>query len=69
LAAGFGVHNPPLIRIVLVVVMYSYGLYLMLGSDYQKNTTLAQKKGTFSGNLGLISTGFYEKTRNPNYLG
>jgi hypothetical protein len=45
LAAGFGIHNPPLPRIVLVILMYLFGLFLMMGSDYQKNTTLAQKKG------------------------
>ena len=45
LAAGYGVHDPPLIRIVLVVVMYLGGLYLMIASDHQKNVTLAQKKG------------------------
>lgn len=48
LAAGYGVHNPPVIRIILVVVMYLYGLYLMLGSDHQKNTTLLKKKGKHS---------------------
>lgn len=45
LAAGLGVHNPPMARIVLVVSMYLFGLYLMMGSDYQKTTTLAKKKG------------------------
>ena len=45
LAAGYGVHNPPLIRIVFVIFMYIFGLYLMMGSDYQKTTTLAKKKG------------------------
>jgi hypothetical protein len=45
LAAGFGIHKPPLPRIILVVLMYLLGLYLMMGSDYQKTTTLAQKKG------------------------
>jgi hypothetical protein len=45
LAAGSGVDNPPFIRILLVLVMYIFGLYLMLGSDHQKNTTLAVKKG------------------------
>lgn len=45
LASGHGVHSPPLVRIILVVSMYLFGLYLMLGSDYQKNTTLAKKKG------------------------
>ena len=69
LAAGLGVDNPPFIRILLVIVMYFFGLYLMLGSDHQKNTTLAQKKGLIINNIGLISTGFFKLTRNPNYLG
>ncbi len=47
LAAGYGVHNPPVVRIILVIAMYLFGLYLMLGSDHQKNTTLAKKKGIF----------------------
>lgn len=45
LASGYGIHNPPLIRIILVVVMYLSGLYLMLGSDRQKNLILQQRKG------------------------
>jgi len=45
LAVGAGVSNPPLIRILLVVCLYLGGLYFMLGSDYQKTTTLAIKKG------------------------
>jgi hypothetical protein len=45
LAAGYGVHNPPFERIILVIGMYLFGLYLMLGSDHQKNTTLAKQKG------------------------
>ena len=69
LAAGYGVHNPPLIRIILVITMYLFGLFLMMGSDYQKTTTLAKKKGKCFVNEGLISTGFFRITRNPNYLG
>jgi protein-S-isoprenylcysteine O-methyltransferase Ste14 len=69
LAAGYGVSNPPLIRIILVITMYLGGLYLMLGSDHQKNLTLARQKGTYLLNQGLISTGFFKNTRNPNYLG
>jgi len=38
------------------------GIILMVGSDYQKTTTLKKRKG-------LISTGFFSRTRNPNYLG
>jgi len=56
LAAGYGVTNPPLIRIILVISLYLGGLYLMLGSDYQKTTTLAKKKGKIIPYIGLIST-------------
>jgi steroid 5-alpha reductase family enzyme len=38
------------------------GVYFMIGSDVQKYTQLKLKKG-------LISDGFFEKTRNPNYFG
>jgi protein-S-isoprenylcysteine O-methyltransferase Ste14 len=62
LAMGAGISNPSLLRIILVVSLYIFGLILMLGSDYQKTTTLAERKG-------LISTGFFKLTRNPNYLG
>ena len=45
LAAGYGVSNPPLIRVVMVISIYLLGLYLMIASDYQKTSILAQKKG------------------------
>ena len=45
LASGYGVHNPPISRIILVITMYLSGLYLMMGSDHQKTTTLAKRKG------------------------
>ena len=41
----------------------------MMASDYQKTTTLAKRKGKLSLNKGLISTGFFARTRNPNYFG
>ena len=41
----------------------------MLGADIQKTATLAKKKGNKLLILGLISTGFFARTRNPNYLG
>jgi hypothetical protein len=47
LAVGVGITNPSLLRIILVVSLYLFGLYLMLGSDYQKTTTLAKKKGIY----------------------
>ena len=47
---------------ITCVVMYVVGLFLMMGSDYQKNTQLKNKPG-------LIANGFFATTRNPNYLG
>jgi hypothetical protein len=44
LAMGAGITNPSLLRIILVLVCIIFGLYLMLGSDYQKTTTLAEKR-------------------------
>ncbi len=46
----------------MLILCYVAGLILMMGSDYQKNTTLLKKQG-------LISDGFFKYTRNPNYLG
>jgi len=54
------------------VAFYAVGVTLTFGSDYQKNTTLAQvfrnperlKKKDY-----LISEGFFRRTRNPNFLG
>jgi hypothetical protein len=61
LAAGYGISNPPLSRILLVIIMYLGGLYLMLGSDHQKNIILAQRKGKqYKLKLiGLISSGYF----------
>jgi len=49
--------------LALAVFTYALGLVLMVGSDIQKNLTLALRGG------GLITTGFYARTRHPNYLG
>ena len=38
------------------------GTFFMIGADVQKHTHLKLKKG-------LISDGFFAKTRNPNYFG
>ena len=48
LASGYGVHNPSVSRIILVITMYLSGLYLMMGSDHQKTTTLAKRKGIYT---------------------
>lgn len=52
-----------------MVVLYILGLILMLGSDAQKYFTLKKKPGRINDNIGLISSGFFKTTRNPNYLG
>lgn len=49
-------------RVFVVIVLFIMGSFLMVGADCQKYFTLQHKKG-------LISTGFFSKTRNPNYLG
>jgi protein-S-isoprenylcysteine O-methyltransferase Ste14 len=43
-------------------VIFTIGLTLMIGADAQKNATLAARPG-------LITDGFYARTRHPNYLG
>ena len=45
------------------VVAYVTGLVLMIGADAQKNAILAARS------TGLITTGFFARTRHPNYLG
>ncbi len=49
-------------RAFVCVVLYIFGLVLMLLADSQKFYTLKYKKG-------LISDGLMKYTRNPNYLG
>jgi protein-S-isoprenylcysteine O-methyltransferase Ste14 len=44
------------------IVIFTVGLTLMIGADAQKNAMLAARPG-------LITTGFYARTRHPNYLG
>lgn len=44
------------------IFLYALGLVLMIGSDLQKNVTLARGPG-------LITTGFFRRVRHPNYLG
>jgi purine-cytosine permease-like protein len=45
LAAGYGLTHPSPARVVFLVVLYLTGVFLMMGSDYQKNTRLLKKKG------------------------
>jgi protein-S-isoprenylcysteine O-methyltransferase Ste14 len=54
--------EPGPIRISLSVFMVVFGTFLHFGSDAQKHWTLKYQKG-------LITDGFFSRTRNPNYLG
>ena len=55
------VTHPPW-SIGLVIFVYVMGVFLHFGSDAQKYFTLQQRPG-------LITGGFFARTRNPNYLG
>lgn len=45
LAAGYGITNPSIGRITFLVLLYLLGVFLMMGADYQKTTTLRMHKG------------------------
>ncbi len=55
------VTHPPY-WIALVIFLYVMGIFLHYGSDAQKYFLLQARPG-------LITTGFFARTRNPNYLG
>jgi protein-S-isoprenylcysteine O-methyltransferase Ste14 len=50
------------IELCAAAVVYAVGLALMFGADAQKYFVLRERKG-------LITDGFFARTRNPNYLG
>lgn len=60
-------------RLTAAVVLYALGLALMIGADAQKNLTRAARgaagRGRSRARAGLITTGFFSRTRHPNYLG
>ena len=56
------VQDPSNERMFAAIILYVFGIVLMMGADGQKTFTLQIKKG-------LINSGFSERTRNPNYLG
>lgn len=64
---------PPVLG--LAVAIYATGLVLMVGADTQKNMALAFRRGRRDGADGdpgwggLIATGYFARTRHPNYLG
>lgn len=53
--------QPPAI-LAAATFIYAIGVVLMMGSDAQKYFVLKERRG-------LITTGFFARTRNPNYLG
>ncbi|CAI2375442.1 unnamed protein product [Moneuplotes crassus] len=55
-------NDPSIGRIIACYVSYVLGIFLMIGSDLQKHFSIKY-------NPGLINTGFFKMTRNPNYLG
>ncbi len=59
---GYCMINPSNIRIFISVVLYFFGVLIMLLSDCQKFFTLKYKKG-------LICEGMFYCNRNPNYFG
>jgi protein-S-isoprenylcysteine O-methyltransferase Ste14 len=50
------------VRLGWAIALYAVGLTLMTASDAQKFYTLRERRG-------LITDGFFARTRNPNYLG
>jgi steroid 5-alpha reductase family enzyme len=53
---------PSLPLVAIAVATNLFGIFLHYGSDAQKYFTLKYRKG-------LITEGFFERCRNPNYLG
>jgi len=62
LASGQAPQNPSPERVCVCVMMYCFGLVLMMGADGQKYYTLRVKKG-------LMDDGYMKWSRNPNYVG
>lgn len=60
--SGQGINNPSNYRVLTAVLMYIFGVNIMLVADCQKHFTLKYKKG-------LISEGMFYRNRNPNYFG
>lgn len=54
--------EPAPAKLAAVIAVHTFGIALMVAADLQKNLTLRSRKG-------LITTGVFAYTRNPNYLG
>jgi protein-S-isoprenylcysteine O-methyltransferase Ste14 len=55
------IEQPPAV-LGVAIVLYAFGVALMVGADAQKYFVLRARRG-------LIVDGFFARTRNPNYLG
>ncbi len=62
LSGAAGPPDRPGAVLALAVAGHTMGLALMLGADAQKHFTLRHRPG-------LVTEGFFARTRNPNYLG
>lgn len=60
--AGYGITSPSIPRIFFAIILYVFGVVIMMISDCQKYFTLKYKKG-------LICEGMFYCNRNPNYFG
>jgi protein-S-isoprenylcysteine O-methyltransferase Ste14 len=64
IASRIADNEPSLQRIIVAFYIYSFGLFLMIGSDLQKYYIMKYRQKN-----SLIDNGFFKLTRNPNYLG
>lgn len=61
-ASGVAPQDPSPERVCVCVVMYVFGVVLMMGADGQKYFTLRERRR-------LLDDGFMKWSRNPNYVG
>ncbi|CAD8105433.1 unnamed protein product [Paramecium primaurelia] len=59
---GFGQNQIKPNLVCFIIILYVFGIILMMSSDCQKYYTLKYKKG-------LIKDGLFKMNRNPNYTG
>lgn len=60
--SGHGIDKPSSERVMGCVMLFAMGIATLISSDAQKNFTLENRPG-------LITSGMFKYTRNPNYLG
>ena len=60
--SGQAIQNPTSERVCVCVVVYAFGIVLMMGADGQKYFILREKRK-------LLNDGFLKWSRNTNYVG